>query len=78
MLKAMSLGASAVVLDTMLAHTEEAPGNHFYREGVRVKLAHPPAQLAGKPGVPMLIPRAVVAEAFGPPVDALTKTQIQS
>lgn len=42
LLKAFCLGAATVTLDALLKNCEEAPGDHIYRDGVRVKLSRSP------------------------------------
>ncbi len=37
LVKALSVGANAVMMGSMFAGTQEAPGEYFYKDGVRVK-----------------------------------------
>lgn len=63
--KAVCLGASAVVLDSLLASAEEAPGELHYHSGVRVKVRHTQAgymnpALQGAPRVSPNMPSTVL------------------
>eukprot|EP00933_Yihiella_yeosuensis_P071958 TRINITY_DN80214_c0_g1_i1.p1 TRINITY_DN80214_c0_g1~~TRINITY_DN80214_c0_g1_i1.p1 ORF type:complete len:511 (-),score=98.97 TRINITY_DN80214_c0_g1_i1:82-1545(-) len=57
LLKVYALGAHTCALDSLLRGCEEAPGDHIYRDGVRVKLQQCPH---GSRTVPSSFPAAIV------------------
>lgn len=68
--KALCLGASAVAIDSLFDGTEEVPGDHYYHDGVRIKLrkareAQAPLYgdpiLRGRPEVETGVPSSVVS-----------------
>jgi len=50
LLKAVCVGASAVVIDKMVQGTEEVPGEHLFREGIRVRQRTYPSSIPGGRG----------------------------